>query len=97
MGPRQIKQHCKLSDDSQELIRVAMTELNLTPAPMIASSKSPALSPISPNPIPSPPSTSAKRFNIAPSTGRFGFDRRTGNSIEEIAELDAICLVAHVE
>jgi magnesium chelatase family protein len=30
MGPRQIKQHCKLSDDSQELIRVAMTELNLS-------------------------------------------------------------------
>src|SRR5213595_1705490 len=30
MGPRQIRQHCKLSDDSQELIRVAMTELNLS-------------------------------------------------------------------
>ena len=30
MGPRQIKQHCKLSDESQELIRVAMTELNLS-------------------------------------------------------------------
>jgi magnesium chelatase family protein len=28
MGLPQIKQHCKLSDDSQELIRVAMTELN---------------------------------------------------------------------
>ena len=30
MGPRQIKQHCKLSDDSQELIRVAMSELDLS-------------------------------------------------------------------
>ncbi|MGI8820666.1 MAG: YifB family Mg chelatase-like AAA ATPase [Chthoniobacterales bacterium] len=30
MGPRQIKQHCHLSDDSQELIRIAMTELNLS-------------------------------------------------------------------
>jgi magnesium chelatase family protein len=30
MGPRQIKQHCKLSNESQELIRVAMTELNLS-------------------------------------------------------------------
>jgi magnesium chelatase family protein len=30
MGTRQIKQHCKLGDDSQELIRVAMTELNLS-------------------------------------------------------------------
>lgn len=30
MAPRQIKQHCKLSDDSQELIRIAMTELNLS-------------------------------------------------------------------
>jgi magnesium chelatase family protein len=30
MGPRQIQQHCKLSDESQELIRVAMTELNLS-------------------------------------------------------------------
>jgi magnesium chelatase family protein len=30
MGPRQIKTHCKLSDESQELIRVAMTELNLS-------------------------------------------------------------------
>ena len=30
MGPHQIKQHCKLSDESQELIRVAMTELNLS-------------------------------------------------------------------
>jgi magnesium chelatase family protein len=30
MGPRQIKQYCKLSDESQELIRVAMTELNLS-------------------------------------------------------------------
>jgi magnesium chelatase family protein len=30
MGPRQIKQYCQLSDESQELIRVAMTELNLS-------------------------------------------------------------------
>ncbi len=30
MGPRQIKQHCSLTDDSQELIRIAMTALNLS-------------------------------------------------------------------
>jgi magnesium chelatase family protein len=30
MGPRQIQQHCKLSPESQELIRVAMTQLNLS-------------------------------------------------------------------
>ena len=30
MGPRQIRQHCTLSAESQELIRVAMTELNLS-------------------------------------------------------------------
>src|SRR5215212_4411585 len=30
MGPKQIKQHCQLSDESQELIRIAMTELNLS-------------------------------------------------------------------
>jgi magnesium chelatase family protein len=30
MGPRQIKQFCKLDPDSQELIRVAMSELNLS-------------------------------------------------------------------
>ncbi len=30
MGPRQIKQHCSLGDDAQELIRIAMTELNLS-------------------------------------------------------------------
>ena len=30
MGPRQIKQQCKLSPDCQELIRIAMTELNLS-------------------------------------------------------------------
>ncbi len=30
MGTRQIKEHCKLDDESQELIRVAMTELNLS-------------------------------------------------------------------
>jgi magnesium chelatase family protein len=30
MQPRHIKQHCVLSDDSQELIRTAMTELNLS-------------------------------------------------------------------
>ena len=30
MGPKQIKLHCKLTDDSQELIRIAMTELNLS-------------------------------------------------------------------
>jgi magnesium chelatase family protein len=30
MSSRAIKQHCKLSDESQELIRVAMTELNLS-------------------------------------------------------------------
>jgi Magnesium chelatase, subunit ChlI C-terminal len=30
MSPRQIKQHCKLSDESQELIRVAVTKLNLS-------------------------------------------------------------------
>jgi hypothetical protein len=36
MGPRQIKQHRKPSDESQELIRVAMTELDLSAAPTIA-------------------------------------------------------------
>ncbi|HEY5036628.1 MAG TPA: YifB family Mg chelatase-like AAA ATPase [Chthoniobacterales bacterium] len=30
MTPRAIKAHCQLSDESQELIRVAMTELNLS-------------------------------------------------------------------
>ena len=30
MTPRALKQHCKLSDESQELIRVAMTDLNLS-------------------------------------------------------------------
>ena len=30
MGPRQIQQHCKLSAESQELIHVAMTQLNLS-------------------------------------------------------------------
>ena len=30
MATRHIKQHCKLSQDSQELIRVAMSELNLS-------------------------------------------------------------------
>jgi magnesium chelatase family protein len=30
MGTRQIKEHCKLGDESQELIRIAMTELNLS-------------------------------------------------------------------
>jgi magnesium chelatase family protein len=30
MGPRQIKRHCQLTDEYQELIRVAMTELNLS-------------------------------------------------------------------
>ena len=30
MATRQLKQHCKLGEDSQELIRVAMTELNLS-------------------------------------------------------------------
>ena len=29
-GPRQIKQNCKLKNDSQELIRVAITGLNLS-------------------------------------------------------------------
>jgi magnesium chelatase family protein len=30
MGPRQIKQHCKLSYESQELIHVAMKKLSLS-------------------------------------------------------------------
>jgi magnesium chelatase family protein len=30
MTPRAIKAHCSLGDDSQELIRIAMTELNLS-------------------------------------------------------------------
>ena len=30
MATRQLKQHCKLGQDSQELIRVAMSELNLS-------------------------------------------------------------------
>jgi magnesium chelatase family protein len=30
MTPRHIKQHCGLSEESQELIRIAMTELNLS-------------------------------------------------------------------
>ena len=37
MTTRHLKQHCKLSADSQELIRVAMTELNLSAALTIAS------------------------------------------------------------
>lgn len=30
MGPRQLKQHCQLSDESQELVKTAMSELNLS-------------------------------------------------------------------
>lgn len=30
MGPRQIAQYCELSQESQELIHVAMTQLNLS-------------------------------------------------------------------
>ncbi len=30
MGPRQIKKYAQLSEESQELIRIAMTELNLS-------------------------------------------------------------------
>ena len=30
MGTRHLKQHCNLNEESQELIRVAMTELNLS-------------------------------------------------------------------
>jgi len=30
MSTRQLKQHCKLGQDSQDLIRVAMSELNLS-------------------------------------------------------------------
>jgi magnesium chelatase family protein len=30
MNPRAIKQHCRLTSESQELIRIAMTELNLS-------------------------------------------------------------------
>ena len=30
MTPRQIKDHCRLGDDSQELLKMAMTELNLS-------------------------------------------------------------------
>jgi magnesium chelatase family protein len=30
MGTRQLKQYCKLDQDSQDLIRVAMSELNLS-------------------------------------------------------------------
>ncbi len=30
MGPRQLKEHCLLGNEAQELIRVAMTELNLS-------------------------------------------------------------------
>lgn len=30
MTPRHIKEHCKLGEESQELIRVAMSELNLS-------------------------------------------------------------------
>ena len=30
MSPRDIKAHCKLDEDSQELLKMAMTELNLS-------------------------------------------------------------------
>ena len=30
MATRHLKQHCKLTDESQDLIRVAMNELNLS-------------------------------------------------------------------
>ena len=72
MGPRQIKRHCQLTDESQELIRVAMTELNLSArayGSILKVSRTVAdLDAITPN-------TSAKQFNIAPSTGRCGSRR----------------------
>ena len=81
VGPRQIKVHCKLNDESQELIRVAMTELNLS-APRLRPhpQKSPGPSPTSPNPTPLPPKTSAKRSNTAPLTERSG-SKATGEAI----------------
>jgi magnesium chelatase family protein len=30
MAPKQLKQHCRLTNDSNELIRIAMTDLNLS-------------------------------------------------------------------
>ena len=30
MAPKDLKVHCKLEDDSQELLKMAMTELNLS-------------------------------------------------------------------
>ena len=79
MGPRQIKQHCKLSDESQELIRVAMTELNLSARAYDRILKVSRTVADLPPTTTSPPNTSAKRSNTAPSIERSGFDQPRSN------------------
>jgi hypothetical protein len=77
MGPRQIKRHCQLTDESQELIRVAMTELNLSARAydrILKVSRTVADLAASDNIT---PGTSAKPSNTEPSTGCFGSRPRT--------------------
>jgi magnesium chelatase family protein len=72
MGPRQIKRHCQLTDESQELIRVAMTELNLSARAYdrILKVSRTIADLAAPDVI--TPTTSAKPSNTAPLIGRFG-------------------------
>ena len=72
MGPRQIKRHCQLTDESQELIRVAMTELNLSARAYDRILKvSRTVADLAGSDAITP-STSAKPSNSAPLIGRFG-------------------------
>jgi magnesium chelatase family protein len=75
MGPRQIKRHCQLSDESQELIRVAMTEPNLSARAYDRILKvSRTVADLAQSDL-SPPSTSAKPSSTAPSIERSGSER----------------------
>ena len=77
MATRQFKQHCKLSQDSQELIRVAMTRIEPQRPRLRSHPESLAHHRRSRRRrARSRPSTSAKRSNIAPSIARFGCDSR---------------------
>jgi magnesium chelatase family protein len=73
MATRQLKQHCKLSDDSQELIRVAMGELNLSARAYDRILKvSRTIADLDDKIATSHLSMSAKRFSTAPRSDALG-------------------------
>jgi hypothetical protein len=92
MGSRELKQHCGLDDATQELLKFAMTDLNLSARAYDRILKVARTITDLAGAGKIPPTTWAKPFNSARSTGRSGGDSRARH--HGAMDLHAICMHA---